>query len=73
MQGPVRLAVMGRHELVADRLVDRFGQPRELADVEIDPAMQVVLGLLRHQQHLGGDHAGLGHQTAAGFGHDADA
>ncbi len=58
-----------RRELVADRLVDGLGQARELADIQVDPAVQVVVGLARHQQHLGRDHAGLGHQPAARLCH----
>ena len=72
MQGPVSLVAVAGLELVADRLVHGLGEPGELADVEEDPARQVVLVLPRDEQHLGDDHPRLGDEAAAGLGHHLD-
>jgi hypothetical protein len=51
--------------VVADRLVHGFGETAELADVEIDPAHIVLVGLLRHQDDFRLDDAGIADHAAA--------
>ncbi len=67
--GPKLAPIMGRLELIADRLLYGLRQSRELPDVEIDPAAEIILGFPRHEQDLGHDHSGFGHQPTPGLGH----
>src|SRR5205823_10072088 len=58
-------AVMGRADGIANRLVHRLGEPAELADIEIDPPHIVLVALLRDQNDLRLDDAGVADHAAA--------
>jgi len=63
--GAEPVAVARRLDRIPDRLVHRLGEPAELADVQVDPAQLVLLGLLRHEHDFRLDHAGIADHAAA--------
>src|SRR6185437_15156636 len=63
-------AAARRPDAVLDALVHRLGQPGELADVEIDPALLVVIALLGDKHDLALDDSGIADQRAAGLDDD---
>src|SRR5439155_22866850 len=54
-----------RLDAVLDALVHRLGEAGELADVEIDPALLLVIALLRNQHDLALDDPGIADDRAA--------
>ena len=67
--GPSGPPSCGVTEPVRDRLVLGLGQPAVAADVQVDPAVLVGVGLARDQDHLRSDHPGFRDDRAARFDH----
>src|ERR1700733_5700641 len=65
--GAKRIVVVFRPDRIADHLVLRFGETVEPADVEIDPALLVLVRLLRDQHNFGLDDSRVAHHAAAGL------
>src|ERR1700733_14466469 len=63
--GAKRIVVVFRPDRIADHLVLRFGETVEPADVEVDPALLVLVRLLRDQHHFGLDDSRVAHHAAA--------
>src|SRR5215471_57528 len=63
-------AVAGCADPVFNALVHGLGEAVELAHVEIDPALVLVVALARDQHHLALDHASIADDRAAGLHHE---